>query len=380
MDPKKAGHLLDLFDQTLARVKSRCSDTKTPSREALAFSLMNDINSHHSGHERQHLSQLTQTLEVGAGIPLEDVSSRYFAFPRPYCGTDGAPTGGYQTLVDAMVSHAKEASVRFQLDEKVTSIVYDQLKGIVVLETVDPTDSKVTKVYRTRACVSTIPLGVLKDNPPAFVPPLDLAIQTVIKSTSVGILNKVVLTYPHAWWPSPESTGKFIFLAQTTTKLSSAPNGLESTLQNTTFWADNLAASSTHPHCTLVIPLGASAAQAIERHTDSQVVESIHDFLARRLSPTSTAPSPVASAITRWGSDAYARGATSSPVSLGKPDDEHSPTPLDFVSLSRSIWDGRLGFGGEHTDLDHRGSVAGALLSGQREARRVVQLLNSSSV
>ena len=48
---------------------------------------------------------------------------------------------------------------------------------------------------------------------------------------------------------------------------------------------------------------------------------------------------------------------------------------MDFVLLGRSQWGGRLGFAGEHTDLDGRGSVVGAVVSGEREGERVAGML-----
>jgi lysine-specific histone demethylase 1B len=49
---------------------------------------------------------------------------------------------------------------------------------------------------------------------------------------------------------------------------------------------------------------------------------------------------------------------------------------MDFKELSRPVWGGKLGFAGEHTEMEHRGSVAGAVVSGQREAARVGRLLD----
>lgn len=49
---------------------------------------------------------------------------------------------------------------------------------------------------------------------------------------------------------------------------------------------------------------------------------------------------------------------------------------MDFKELGRPVWEGRLGFAGEHTEMEHRGSVAGAVVSGSREAGRIDRYLS----
>ncbi|KAG0141808.1 hypothetical protein CROQUDRAFT_135938 [Cronartium quercuum f. sp. fusiforme G11] len=366
LEPKSGNSILELFDRTLEEVKQQLSENlPRPSDESLAQLLTHHLQLRQSNPD---LLKLIQTLEVGAGIPLEKVSSRYFSFHRPYSGTDGAPVGGFQQIVSAMTTHAEKAGVRYILGEEVTKISYDRQTNYVTIETKKSNAS--LKTYQTQACISTIPLGVMKRRPPTFDPPFDTNLKLAIESTSVGLLDKVVLSYQSAWWPNPTSTGKFIFLAEKLS-LDETSSTLDRKLSETTFWVDNLEASgSSNP--TLVIPLGASAAEVIEQHADAQVVQAIHKLITRRLQVQAEPPKTFV--ISRWGSNLYSQGATSSPVKITS-DSRNSSTPLDFITLSRSIWDGRLGFAGEHTEIDHRGSVAGAIASGRREAKRVIHLL-----
>lgn len=78
--------------------------------------------------------------------------------------------------------------------------------------------------------------------------------------------------------------------------------------------------------------------------------------------------------MTSWSADPFCKGATTTPVTIGD-----GRSPLDFVELGKPEkvggWAARLGFAGEHTDVDHRGSVAGATISGEREGKRVAGLL-----
>ena len=49
----------------------------------------------------------------------------------------------------------------------------------------------------------------------------------------------------------------------------------------------------------------------------------------------------------RWAKQPFTGGATTSPVSTAS-----GTSPLDFEALSRPLWNGRLGFAGEHTEIN----------------------------
>lgn len=137
----------------------------------------------------------------------------------------------------------------------------------------------------------------------------------------------------------------------------------------------NLAFTSPTSHASLLVYLGADAGTFISSYTPAEVTQALHTYLSSRISsPHTPAESPIHSFVTDWLTDPFSRGATSSPVEKGG-----ERSPLDFVILSRSAWGGRLGFAGEHTDLDHRGSVVGAVVSGEREGKRVAGLLQRLS-
>ncbi len=87
--------------------------------------------------------------------------------------------------------------------------------------------------------------------------------------------------------------------------------------------------------------------------------------------PTSAVPEPVSYLITRWRRDPFARGAYSF---LAKGAD-----PTDRERLAAPI-DGRLFFAGEATDSYFPATVHGALLSGQRAARQIVDAGTTTAV
>ena len=76
-------------------------------------------------------------------------------------------------------------------------------------------------------------------------------------------------------------------------------------------------------------------------------------------------PAPVASVVTRWRADPYARGAYSYLA--------RGAAPADRIALGAPDSTGKLFFAGEACDADNPATVHGALLSGQRAAREIRQ-------
>lgn len=344
----------------LGSAQTGLKSSSPPSSASVASSLLSQLSSASRA--------LARTSEIGAGVTLEQLSARYSSFARPYAGTDAAPIGGYKQVVEKLWE-ATEArgNAKVKLEEEVKSIK-DEEDGVTVQT------SKAT--YRAKTVICTIPLAVLQAAPPTFSPPLESPLQAAIKRTQVGLLDKVILVYDEPWWDA--QTGTFILLPEDETEQPRQTDGLGTMLKRTTVVVDNLHKTAASKLPALLVPLGATAAHVVERHSDDQVVSTVHKFLAKRIG--GSASEPKETLVVRWGADPYARGATSAPVCLAPGvDAADQPTPLDFVQLSRSQWDGRLGFAGEHTDFDHRGSVVGALLSGEREAKRVLGLLTRSN-
>lgn len=139
----------------------------------------------------------------------------------------------------------------------------------------------------------------------------------------------------------------------------------------------NYTASTPHP--TLKIYLGSTSGIFISKYTSEEIAKAMHLYLVSRLSSTSstTIPEPKSTHVTSWLKNPFSLGAKSSPIALTTRAGEEESTPLDFITLGRDTWQGRLGFAGEHTDLDNRGSIVGGYISGIREGKRVESVLKS---
>lgn len=120
--------------------------------------------------------------------------------------------------------------------------------------------------------------------------------------------------------------------------------------------------------------IGGMQGKQIESFDRLHVAEELHAYLAQRMSEhQSAAEVPLRHTFySRWARQPFTGGATTTPVTLGN-------TRSDFDTLARPTWDDRLFFAGEHCEPDHRGSVAGAVVSAQSVGDAVLRQLNGAA-
>ncbi|KAJ3752538.1 flavin-containing amine oxidoreductase [Lentinula raphanica] len=282
---------------------------------------------------------LARTTEIGWGIPLEETSAHWsgWASGVAFAGSDGVIVGGYGKLVESLRRKAEETGkASFVLDARVSKVIHTEDNNIRI-HTSDG------RIFTGHTALSTIPLGTMKALPTDFFePPLPARKLSAISRTSVGILEKLGLFYDSLWWDT-NTSGPFTVLLETGTLLA-------------------IPISESPPCLHVLVPYGLAGLSA----------DKIHDILSEAVCPgTVPVPQPTKIVSSCWKDDELALGATSSPVKVGE-----GRTPLDFAELARPVWGGLLGFAGEATELDHRGSVPGAILSGEREASRIEALLD----
>lgn len=190
----------------------------------------------------------------------------------------------------------------------------------------------------------TVPLGVLKKGSIVFSPLLPLAKRTAIARMGVGAFNKVIMQFPSRFWPS----GNWFINIE-----GRSPFG-------TTFSSLEVAAPGSN---ILIGWQFGSTATVRESFTDANLITAVLADLKRML-PGITVPTPTATAITRWSTDPFSRGAYSFPV-IGSP-------RTDISALAAPVG-AKLFFAGEATNADYPSTVHGAFLSGQREAQNIIR-------
>ncbi|THV06032.1 FAD/NAD(P)-binding domain-containing protein [Dendrothele bispora CBS 962.96] len=346
VDPALAAKLSSNLSVAMARLATVTSSASISSSEAKKSSVADIILSTSSPlyeglskEDQPKATSLARSLEIGWGIPLESTAASYagWASDIAFAGTDGVVIGGYGKFADALRTAAENTGkASFSLGACVEKISRVE-DGVEVV-------TQNGRTYRAKTVLSTIPLGVLKTlQEKFFEPPLPTRKRQIIERTSVGALEKLCLTYDSLWW-NPKA-GPFTLLT------------------------DNAV--------ILAIPLSENPAtlHVLVPHSVLDLSgEVIHSMLAKAIASGKDVPKPTKMFGSSWKKDPLSYGATSSPVIVGE-----DRTPLDLAEAARPVWNGLLGFAGEASEMDHRGSVPGALLSGEREAKRIINLLNRQS-
>lgn len=197
-------------------------------------------------------------------------------------------------------------------------------------------------IFESDYAVVTLPLGVLKAGAVHFDPPLPTTKQGAIDRLGMGVLDKVVLRFPYAFW----SDADVLYLGYIA--------------QKTGEWSTNLSFYEIDGRPTLICFHAASYAREIEDMSDEGILAAAMKVL--RTMFHRHIPDPESWLITRWACDPYALGSYSYLPSGASPD--------DYDELARPV--GRLYFAGEATNKEYSSTVHGAYLSGVRAAQEVM--------
>ena len=192
--------------------------------------------------------------------------------------------------------------------------------------------------------IVTLPLGVLKSGLPHFAAPLCTKRQRAIDGLEMGLLNKCVLRFDRAFWPSDIDWVDFLGPQQT-------------------LWADWTSCLPATGHPLIVGFNAARMADEVEGWDDQTTTASALDALRAMFG--ASVPDPVGSQISRWRQDPYARGAYSF-ITVGS-------SARDRKAMFGADWERRLFFAGEATSKDHPSTVHGALMTGVRAAMCLLQ-------
>lgn len=278
-------------------------------------------------------------LEYGCATDLARVSLEHwdqddeFEFGGKHCLLKKGYGGVLKELANG---------INVQLNQVVTEIHYGE-DGAMVGAGGKPKPAKVVtagQIYEAEIVLVTIPLGVLKEKRVRFEPPLPSWKQQAIERLGFGNLNKVGMLFPYVFWD--DSVDYFGCVPE------------KSEERGESFLFNNLHRCMGRP--ILLALVAGSAALVHEQRSDAEIIQRTMAILKRAFP---NAPSPQKAIVTRWGTDRFARGSYSY-IAVGS-------TGSDYDLLARPV-SRRLFFAGEATQRDHPATVAGALISGLRQA------------
>jgi monoamine oxidase len=260
-------------------------------------------------------------------------------------------TGGYQQVPRGLLNCPQPLDV--QKRSSVKRIVYNS-EGTSASK-IECDDGK---TIQADYIVSTIPLGVLKQQSIQFEPILPDWKTGAISRIGFGVLNKVVLVYKEAFWDQDRDI--FGTLRTPANRFS---------LEQTDYFTQRgrffqwFNCTNTTGLPTLLALMAGDAAFQTENTPDEDLVAEATKVL-RSVWGTKV-PTPVEAVVTRWGHDQFARGS----YSYTGPNFQ----PNDYEVMARPI--GNLFFAGEHTCGTHPATVHGAYISGLRAASEVLETM-----
>lgn len=286
-------------------------------------------------HEARRARQsMRAVIEAEAADMSETQSLQWmwneFEYDGNYFGV--LPAGGYRSVVEAMAD-----GVDVRLGVEVTDV--EITSGGVVVRTADGGAEEASQV------VVAVPLGVLKRGAPRFTPSLPADRLAAIERLGFGHFEKVSLRFDEPFWHAAGLSHLMLFSPQSG--------------EATTWVIDE---SDFGAGVALTAMVFASNASRVLGATSDAAAHWVLEMLAQ--ANGGACPAPTAVAVSSWGTDPYSGGSYT-----------HIPPgadPADVDALGEPIG-GRLLFAGEHTQSARLAYVDGAMVSGIREAKRLLK-------
>ena len=285
-------------------------------------------------------------------VPASLLSARLYDFSEKFPGGEGLFAGklGTSAFVSGTISPLNKVPLNIAFDKKVTAISYGGSDGLVKVTTSDGS------MYSARYVICSVSLGVLKSNAISFTPPLPAPKRQAMADMIMGNLERIVLVFPSNFWDSKNDL-KAAWLNRLTLDPSSS------------YWNEWFTPYSALQRNVLIGWNAGSTAISSMNLTDAQLLKSALDALSSMF-PRVKIPQPLEWFTSRWTTNPFILGAYSNIAATAlKPPQEAMAEPLGSSSSGLLLW------AGEHTSDTFYGTMQGALISGQREASRILDQL-----
>jgi monoamine oxidase len=321
---------LEQFPDAVDELRERLGGNATAWQAIEAFV---DAAGLDAARARQARQGLRAMIEADSADRAEDQSLRWLWNEIEYDGDlfGDLPVDGYRSLVTALA-----AGLDVRLGFEVTTVELTD-DGVHVHGADGSTDEG-------SHVVVTVPLGVLKTGRPSFSPALPDDRVRVIERLGFGRYEKVVLRFDEPFWVERGLSHLMVFRAD-----ESQP----------ALWVFDLHGFGAGP--TLVAHVFHSATPIVLDQSADDAARWLLEIITEVVG--APCPEPIATAVTSWANDPFARGAyTHVPVGA-------DPAWLDLLGCPVG---GRILFAGEHTQSARTGYADGAMSSGIREAKRLL--------
>ncbi|MEX0346563.1 MAG: flavin monoamine oxidase family protein [Rhizobiaceae bacterium] len=272
------------------------------------------------------LWMLSAYTEFDLGGSIEDISIANAFQDEAFEGVDVILTQGYDKILAPLAD-----GLDIRLNSPVSQIAYNSA-GVSI------------DGMNADFAVCSVPLGVLKAGTIAFYPDLPSDIQAAIDNVGFGAVTKIAMKFDEPFWDL--DTQYFGVMTK--------PMGRWNYWMNYRKFSDQ--------NILLGLSFGQYAPVA-DKMTDAEMTQDAMDVLRSVWGNAVGKPSAIVR--TGWTTDPHFRGAYSYPQAGG--------TIAQFEIFQKPIAN-RILMAGEHTIFDYHSTTHGALLSGQRAARAIVEL------
>ena len=314
------------FDRIYERLEERFLEGDWEGDKRSLFEAINDI-APELLDDPLGLWMLSAYTEFDLGAPIKDISIANAFEDKAFKGADVIMTGGYDQILRPL---ADGLDIRRQTP--VSQITFDGNGA-----SVDGMDADFV--------VCAVPLGVLKAGTISFDPALPSNIKNAIDEIGFGAVTKIAMKFDDPFWDL--KTQYFGIMTK--------PMG------RWNYWM------SYHKINKQNILLGLSFGQYAPRADEMSDAEMTDDALkVLRSVWGGNVGEPRAVVRTGWTTNPNFRGAYSYPQVGG--------SIAQFEAFGQPVAD-RIFFAGEHTIFDYHSTTHGALMSGQRAARAIVELV-----
>ncbi|KAJ3649630.1 hypothetical protein Zmor_021361 [Zophobas morio] len=284
---------------------------------------------------------------------------------------------GYKTLLDILIGSYPDSNKRklphnkIRLNTKVEKICWDQKNNTVRVITSD-------KICHSADYVIFTPsLGVLKQNKDTlFHPPLPLSKQEALEATDMGGVMKVVIRFPEKWWKSEDRAFSFFWSDEDLNRIDFT----EGPKSNGVSWVAQFRDISQVLHNANVWIgwFGGDLIPEIEKLSNDVLKRGCQYVLDKFLSRDYDVGNIDTIIATKWCTSPNFEGAYSY-VKNGKY--KENLTYQEELGQPLRNDDGKpmVLFAGEATSSTHYATVHGAIETGFREAKRILEFQGRSS-
>lgn len=276
-----------------------------------------------------------------------------------YEGGDNIIYSGFQNIAIAL-----SKGLNIKLDQIVKKVEYveKQKDGKVQVNALPLVKLHTEKgdVFECNGVVITASIGVLHSNLISFSPALPKWKADSIQNIGSGLFNKCILRFDKQFWPNSADYMGFNF--EPSKPLDKSDLDLKNVhLKRSNSWFVNYALVAKQP--LIVCMMSGEFAEEMEKLSDKEVEKRVVGKLKKLFG--NAVGTPTDCIVTRWGSDPLSLGSYSHLKQGGSLRDHD----LCGQPVGKSVF-----FCGEHTSLNRFGYADGAYVSGQREAKRIIEL------